>query len=203
MIEFNRQLLTTAITELPPSRRVAVCGASSERLIPFYEAYWATRATGPSLLRTGLDLLWNQLLGSKFELSSSQIEELWRVAQTSVPDEDDLFAEHLYAQDAAIAVIYALKAWQTCDPCSAALCLEQVYNVVDNYVLRETAPPGAITEEMEAQVLQHPIVQAELLRQAREIELCRTTEDNCWLAVVSQMRSEAIGTRLFPSTQSH
>jgi hypothetical protein len=40
-------------------------------------------------------------------------------------------------------------------------------------------------------------------RQIREIELCETTENGRWFAIVEQLRSEAIRTKVFPNTQPH
>jgi hypothetical protein len=167
--------------------------------MPFYDWYWSTQGQGPSIFRTTLDIMWGQLLGLSSPLTPSEIKGLCQAAQAQVPDEDNVVPQHPYAQDAAIAVTYALQTWQTADTRSAVLCLEQAYNVVDNYVLNQTVPDGIIIEQTENEIVQNAIVQAELARQCQNIELCRKTDESQWSSVLSQMRAEAIQTQVIPN----
>ncbi len=198
VLEFSRDRIAAAISGLEPSRRLAVCAACAQRLIPFVDANSGAQAQVPSSFRTVLDIVWSQLLGLGSPLTPSEIDELCQAARAQVPDEDDLVPGYPYAQDAAIAVTYALETWRTGDTRSTALCLEQAYNVVDNYVLNQTVPDGTISEQAETNIVQDAIVQAELTRQCHDIELCRKTDESQWRSVLSQMRAEAMQAQIIP-----
>ncbi len=165
--------------------------------MPLYEAYWSTRAQGPSFFRTALDQVWDHLLNLSSE--SVEIEKLRQEAEAAIPDEDDLLPGHLYTQHVAIAVTYALDAWLTGSMRSVVFCLEQAYNVVDSYVLNQILPCGIVTDQIESMVLRQPIVQAELARQSRELDLCRVTEEINWPSILNQMKAEAGQTRILPN----
>jgi len=198
-MEFSRERIVGAVRGLTPPRRVALCASCSERLIPFFEEYWAGRSGGPSFFRLALNTTWEYLEGAPFD--DTQVAELRRQAEDNVPDEDDV-AEQIYAQDAAIAVTHTLETWLTGAEESVARCFEQCYNVVDNYALNQMVPSGGVISEWtESQAPQHPAVQAELARQQRDLESCRRITEADWVATVTQLRTEAVAARIIPEAR--
>jgi hypothetical protein len=68
-------------------------------------------------------------------------------------------------------------------------CLEQAYNVVDNYVTNQVIPNGIIAEQSESTIQRYAVVQAELARHRRK-----------GLAFsLNQMRADAGQTRIVPN----
>ncbi len=193
---YNREEITRVLSELEAPRRLALCAICAERLMPLYDRYWATQGKEHSFFRTAMDRVWDHLFGNSVRVD---VEKLWLEAKAKVPDEDDLVPGYLYAQDAAIAVTYTLETWLRGDVRSIVFCLEQAYNVVDNYVTNQVIPNGIITEQSESTIQRHAVVQAELARQSKEIDLCRITEGKDWPSVLNQMKADARQTRIVPS----
>jgi uncharacterized protein YjaG (DUF416 family) len=196
MLEFDREQLAIALSSLSLPRRLALCASSSERLIPYFEQYWVTVSSGPSVFRKALDAVWEFLDGKPFE--RSQLTALRQEVEKQVPDEDDV-AEHYYAQDAAIAVTYSVDVWLTGSKDSVVYCLEQCYNVVTHYVENSIADRGSVTKLDLLRTLEHILVQTELRRQQTEFYLCRTTGEGDWGSLVKQLHTNATQSRVVPN----
>jgi uncharacterized protein YjaG (DUF416 family) len=193
MLRFDKEQLEKAIARTTGIRRAALCASCAERLIPFYERFWRQSHDAPSFYRQALDKVW-KCLGREGN-DPAEMETLFRLANERIPDEDELSAGS-YAQDAAISVTYALDVCRTQRVTSAIRCLEQAYNVVDNYALNQLVPDGAVNLEAESAVLNHRLVQEELTRQRNELELCTRASDADWEGIVAQLRNEAERTRV-------
>jgi uncharacterized protein YjaG (DUF416 family) len=183
---YNREEIARVLSELEPTRRLALCAICAERQMPLYDRYWVTQGKEHSFSRTAMDRVWDHLFGNSVHVD---VEKLWLDAKAKIPDEDDLLPGYLYAQDAAIAVTYVLETWLHGDVQSVVFCLEQAYNVVDNYVTNQVIPNGIIAEQSESTIQRYAVVQAELARHRRK-----------GLAFsLNQMRADAGQTRIVPN----
>jgi len=76
------------------------------------------------------------------------------------------------AQDAASALAYALRCRRNGEADESAWAARRAYETIDNYVINhegiDTNEPGT-----EMLVLSHPLIQAELTRQNRDVEELR------------------------------
>jgi RHS repeat-associated protein len=196
ILTFDHDQLLAQISRLTPSCKLALCAASAEPLIGFYEQFWHLRGEGPSAFRKYLDAIWDYLEKGP-DQSGPAAEEMLTTAQRNVPDEDEIPADS-YAQESALAVTYALDVWVTSRNDMVLACLEQCYNVADNFVLNTTVLTDMISEDDELAVLAHPVVQAELARQQRDLTRCRNLVDGQWEGLVASLRAEAKAARSVP-----
>jgi hypothetical protein len=90
-----------------------------------------------------------------------------------IPGENDQpwIEEQAYAEDAASAVAYALRALESGEPQEAAWAARRAYEAVDHHVMSRLGIKG------ESHVLGHPLVQAELSRQQRDLSELREARE--------------------------
>lgn len=114
---------------------------------------------------------------------------------SAMPDEDaDPELSSAVAEDAAAAAVYTLRTIRDGDFQNAAWAARRAYETADREVL-STLNIGAIGDSEEAYVLQHPVVQTELQRQARDLDAISEIEGHAaaeLIAVVARARSEDI-----------
>jgi hypothetical protein len=79
-------------------------------------------------------------------------------------DEDPWFDEQAYADDAASAIAYTLRALDSGESQEAAWAARRAYEAADHHVMHRLGIEG------ESQALAHPIVQTEFSRQGRDLE---------------------------------
>lgn len=88
-----------------------------------------------------------------------------------IPQEDDgrWVPEQAAAEDAGAAVAFAIRCRQSGTPQDAAWCARRAYEAADHHVVNQegvdTTHPAA-----EERVVAHPVVQAELARQRRDLD---------------------------------
>jgi hypothetical protein len=107
--------------------------------------------------------LWSSLVGES--LSKRELELASDDALALVPAEEG--GEPL-AEDAMAALAYAIRTAASGEPEDAAWAAERVYNALDTFLQILGYDPGTLGGE-EA-LRQHPLVQAELRRQAADLE---------------------------------
>src|SRR5262249_15111322 len=94
------------------------------------------------------------------------------------------------ANDAASAVVYALRCWKTGSAQDAAWAARRAYEALDTAVIERSGAdmnaPGA-----EASVLSDPLIQAELARQMRDVEELRVAQQREFSSIVRSMRARA------------
>lgn len=138
--------------------------------MPAFARYYekATLGVDASLYKNALDMIWNQLLGQ--ETDRQFIEGIEKRCLFGIPPEDNAkeFGEP-YAEDAGATITYAIRALLSCDPQNAVWAAWRVYEVVDNFILRtdERMPSSQLEEQ---QILTHPLIQQELVRQKYDLE---------------------------------
>jgi hypothetical protein len=115
-------------------------------------------------------------------------------------NEGDWIEGQAAADRAATALCYALRCRKTGEPQEAAWAARHLYEVLDDFVINrehiDTNQPGR-----ENRVLAHPLIQAELARQRRDLEeLFQADEANIPGTVVRlQERAKAEAHNLFDS----
>jgi uncharacterized protein YjaG (DUF416 family) len=169
ILSFNEQSLVGELTRLPLPFRVVFAAASAERLLPAYISF--SRQTGrgdPTALTAILERLWLDAQGDRMD--TRQVQENVDLSMSLIPQEDAIswVSEQAWAEDAAAAVAYALRCRLNGQAQEAAWAARRAYEALDHFVIAregiDTSKAGA-----EAQVLSHPLVQAELLRQQRDL----------------------------------
>lgn len=187
MVPYNEAELVRALSGVPAQLRVAFAAACAERLFPAYAAFSNRTGRGnPVALATILDRVWSDLLGDKMGLE--QIHAELARCMGLVPGEDDQpwVEEQAYADDAASAVAFTLRALESGEPQEAAWAARRAYEALDHHVIHR------LGIEAEEQVLAHPVVQAELERQHRDVdELHATRQDPASLILRLRERARA------------
>ncbi len=167
---YNEQHLIAGLDRLPQSLRVVFATSCAERLFPSYVAFWEKTDRGdPKRLRGCLDRLWRDLECN--DIREEEIQECIALCMKLIPQEDDepWVIEQVAAEDAAEAVAYALGCKQSGEAQQAAWAARCVYEALDHFVINSEGidinEPGG-----EERVWSHPLVQAELLRQQRDLD---------------------------------
>jgi uncharacterized protein YjaG (DUF416 family) len=167
---FNERELAESIEGLPEPARAAFAAACAERLLPAYHKFSARSNRGdPRILEQILTRLWTDLSGEP--MSEAETEAQIDACMGLIPQEDDgpWVAEQAAAEDAVAAIAYALRCRRSGLAKEAAWAARRAYEALDDYVINhenvDTNIAGA-----EAQVLAHPLVQAELARQQQDLD---------------------------------
>ncbi len=168
MLHYKEADLVRALARVAVRLRVAFAAACAERLLPAYEDFCKRARRGDQTALSGiLKRVWEHLLSQ--EMTAEQIRTELNRCMALIPGEDDepWVDEQAYAEDAASAVAYTLRALESREPQEAAWAARRAYEAADHYVTHRIGIEG------ELQVLAHPIVQAELARQRRDLDELR------------------------------
>jgi uncharacterized protein YjaG (DUF416 family) len=169
IIRFNEQPLVKELERLPAPLRAVFAAACAERLLPAYTSFSRRTGRGDAATLTAiLERLWLDVQGNGMD--ARQVQENIDVSTSLLPqeDSDSWVPEQAWAEDAAAAVAYALRCRQNGQSQEAAWAARRAYEALDNFVIGKEGidPSRARAEE---QVLSHPLVQAELSRQHRDL----------------------------------
>jgi len=145
--------LRSELSALPPRLRGAFAALCARRL-----------ARAPGILETGIESrafadlhaqLWAAVTDTRTQPELTAAAER---ALSLIPEDD---------HDALAALTYALRAASGGDPKDAAWAAERVYNALDAFLQDQGLEVGS--PDSEAALLGHPLVQAELQRQADDL----------------------------------
>lgn len=170
LLRYNEHELLLALEGLPAHLRVAFAALCAERLMPAYLTF--SRKTGrgkPRVLVANLERLWRDIEGS--EIAAEEIVMKTNESMALVPDEDDSpwVEEQACAEDAAAALAYAFRTRHTGRSQEAVWAARRAYEALARYASNrehiDMDKPCA--EEV---VASHPLVQAELARQRRDLD---------------------------------
>ena len=177
--------MTRKLAELPPRLQAAFAAACAERLFPAYVDFWKRAGRGDQVaLAATLERIWKNLLGDG-AMGTGDIRAEPSRTMELIPGESDepWVSEQPYGEDAASAVAYTLRALDSGAPQEAAWSARRAYEAVDHHVMHRL---GIADDE---RVLSHPLVQAELARQQRDLgELRAATQE---LEVIDRLRYRA------------
>jgi uncharacterized protein YjaG (DUF416 family) len=150
--------------------RVVFALLCTMRILPSYRRFHSRTGRGdPTVLETLIERLWRDVAGD--EMTSEELQSALERVMESIPSEEDGWDEETqpYAEDAASAVAYVLRARLTGDPQEAAWASRCAYEAIDHSVIAKTGLQiGGPTNE--TVILLHPLVQAELARQQRDLK---------------------------------
>lgn len=183
MIVYDESSLLRRLSGLSAPRRVAFAAAAAQRLFPAYSAFVDEGGAGdPTALIRVLNRLWDDAEGDR--MTSDEVRDA-RIACEDLsppPDDEGLWTSaRAYAGDAVAATTYALRALESGAPQEAAWAARSAYEAMDYYVSNDL---GAGDDARN-----HPIVQAELARQEKDLEDLATSPDEA--SVIRQIRERA------------
>jgi len=168
MLVFDEAHLLEDLQKLERRSCAAFSAACAERLFPAYVAF--SRAAGRGDVQSiaqMLECVWSDLVDEEIDLPRVQADLARCLELIPGEDEEPWIAEQPYADDAASAVAYTLRALQGGDPQDSAWAARRAYEALDHYVTHK------LGLDDEDQVVRHPTLQAELLRQRRDLEELR------------------------------
>ena len=166
---FDETELSRKIEQLSIKGRAAFAAACAERMLPSFAKFVTRTARGkPDALRDVLTRLWNDLV--RDPMSDAEVDAQIAACMDLIPNENGgpWVQEQAAAEDAASALAYALRCRRSGLAKDAAWAARRCYEALDNYVINHEAIDTSIPGE-EARVRSHPLVQAELGRQQRDL----------------------------------
>lgn len=164
-IRYDEQEIIRKLNQLDPKCRVAFAAACAERQIPSYVVFSKQTGRGnPDVLIDILERVWSDLPDGNMPQDALQRELSRCMALLPQEEEGPWINEQAYAEDAVSAVAYALRARSTGDSQEAAYAARVAYEAVDHHVINR------LGIESDDHVLAHPVVQAELARQHRDLD---------------------------------
>jgi uncharacterized protein YjaG (DUF416 family) len=191
ILSFDEKALSIGLDQIPPPLRAIFAATIAERLFPAYANF--SRKTGrghPAKLADILERLWQDLKGTPMD--AQELQESINLLMNLIPKEDDIpwIPEQAWAEDAAAATAYALRCRQTGDSREAAWAARRAYEALDHFVL---TPIKIDTNVMgvEERALSSPLIQAELIRQLRDLRELKAESERGVAALAQQMRERA------------
>lgn len=170
LLRFDRDAYVARLSGLPPVLRAVFAAACAERVLTGVTAILErTRPRALETLRTVVDRIWQVLEGDA--LKSEEFEDYLRRCEALVPDLDLEAPTPGLAQqdDAALTACYAIRALLGGDSEDATRAAEKSYDLLDSYVTNSLGVSWDRPED-EDEVLGHPVIQAELRRQQRDLD---------------------------------
>lgn len=150
--------------------RVSFALLCALRVLPTYDQFKTRTGRGePQLLKGIVDRTWRDIEADR--LNRDELEHALDLCMEIMPKEDEGTWDEVqaYAEDACAAVAYALRARLSNDPREAALAARRVYEAIDYFVTSscKAIPDSSVSDTT---MLSHPLVQAELARQQRDLQ---------------------------------
>lgn len=189
MLHYDEKITIEKLDRMGRRLRAAFAACCAERQLPAYVSFFRQTGRGePAALREILEQVWRALEGT--EIAVRDLEDQIERCMSLIPKEDDRpwVEEQPYAEDAASAIAYALRTIQSGKSQEAAWAGHTAYESIDYYVTNHIGVEGS------AHVLAHPLVQAELARQHRDL-------DDLLSAAERSERSSVIVTELHARAQ--
>jgi Protein of unknown function (DUF416) len=179
IIHFSRTQLTRELDRLPPHLRAVFAAACAERLLSACVTFSGLARKGKSeTIKRDLARLWEDIAGEP--MTGDEMQASIDACMSLIPTDDDLTldAEEAYTEDAISAVVYALTCRQNGDSQEASWSAQCACAAVDYFTTsREKFVPKPVSDP--SRVFAHPLMQAELARQRRDLdELLRVADED-------------------------
>lgn len=188
---YNEGSVIEELEQLPLQLRVAFAATCVERLLPAYEEYSKRlEGTVSRELNSILERLWADLGGQV--MTPAEIENAIENCMSAIQslNSSDWVEGQEAADDAVAALCYALRCRKTGDPQEAAWAARRLYEALDNFIINhdhlDIDQPG-----IESRVVAHPLIQAELARQRRDVEELLEIDELSIPSVLVQLRERA------------
>jgi hypothetical protein len=186
---YDEDLLIDKLEKLPARLRVTYAATCTERLFPAYERY---HEKSPKMIEHNLEALlerlWLDVSGEP--MSDSEVENGIDECMNEIQDINDSDWIDEAAEGAASSLCYALRCRKSGEAQEAAWATRPLYDTLDHFVINkediDINEPGA-----EDRVLAHPLMQAELARQHRDLEELLLFENENIVDLVSRLRQRA------------
>lgn len=191
MLRFEKAKLVGRLASLSHRGRVAFAAACAERLAPAYRLFERGPNEHVRKLEQAVEHLWSDST-SKTPLDEleAEIEGVMEI----IPQEDDFpgvwVQEITNAQNAGMAVVYALRARLTNDVQEAAWAAQVAYEALDNFVVNKE-DVDMTTSGGEMRALSHDLVQAELARQQRDLADLEAAPPRAQQEAIERIRQRA------------
>lgn len=169
MLDFKEPELLEKLEQLAEPLRAAFAAACAQRQQMAYARFFRRTERGnPEALSNILNSLWNDLAGNP--LSKKELDRMMAASLELAPNENEgqWVIEQVCAEDAATAVAFALSCRREGSAQDAVWAARRAHASLDQYVHYQenidTDRPGR-----RERVLSHPLIQAELARQQRDL----------------------------------
>jgi uncharacterized protein YjaG (DUF416 family) len=179
LLQFSRIDLVKKLDRLPMPRRLIFAATCAERLLPAYFTAWDLTGKGdPEMLARSLARPWDDIAGEP--MTENEVQVNIDICMDLVPQDyhEPWFVEQASAEDASVALVYALTCRQSGDSQDAMWSAERAYNALDHFVVnRDNVDLNALGAE--GRIVADPLIQAELARQRRDVdELLRVGDED-------------------------
>ena len=204
-VRYDESAIITALEQFPVRLRATFAALCAERLLPAYILFGEQiDACDSRALIAILQRIWQYLEGN--EMSAEELQTNLDTCIDLIPKEDEgeWVEQKAYAEDASSAVAYALRTIQNGEPQEAAWAARHAYETLDYYLTYREGPHTTDISEIE-RTMTHPLVQAELLRQQRDLDDLRKiakTDDQAPLLAELRSRAQADAIRFFGEVDS-
>ena len=187
---FDKPRLLVDLQRLSPYLRVVCAAACAERQMPTYRLLrrGSVSESSDELIRALDDVWTNPIWGDAPELRR-QLEACMQL----VPREEWVTPwteQASYAQEAGISMAYALRTGISGEAEDAAWAAQTAYELLDHFVMNRADIDTSLRGSEEA-VLAHPLIQAELSRQYRDLDELLATDEPDLQQVVTRFRERA------------
>lgn len=169
ILKYDEADIVQKLRQLPVRLRALFALLCALRVLPSYARFHSRTGRGdPLALQALSERLWQDLTGNT--MAASELQLAVDSALRLVPAEDDGWDEETqpYAEDAAAALAYALRARLNGDPQEAAWSARRVYEAADHFALANSGESSSRPVD-EVAALSHAGVQSELARQQRDL----------------------------------
>lgn len=187
---FNRSLVLSDVAGMAPQERLAFALSCVERMIPNYRYFQKKYDWGDSeVLLEAAEIAWLHLAGTVTH--RRRVEEVVNKCEQVLPDTEDFDSIYVSsALDAGVACIELLNFVLASDISLVATIAELCIDSVDMYV-QELEEMDAQHPNLEGNILTHPLMQAELERQAndRQLLLGRAAGDTSFSVLEMEWRN--------------
>jgi uncharacterized protein YjaG (DUF416 family) len=187
---FDQVELTSKLDQLPPKLRVIFAGSCAERALPAYVTSSGLTGWGdPEMLTRILSRLWEDTAGER--MTESEVQKNINICMDLIPQDyhEPWYVEQACAEDAATAVVYALTCRQDDNSQEAMWSAQCACEAAGYFATNREGidlKPGAASR-----VFDHPLIQAELARQLRDIDELLRVGDEDVRQVAARFRDRA------------
>jgi len=192
IIHYDNALLRSELDRLPPEHRAAFAAACAERLLPAYARFARESGRGePETLRRALTRLWDDVTGNP--MSELELRASVKKCSALVPGEGAGPGTEWEpsANDAAEALVYALESRYKHGSQEAAWSAGCANDALNRFVMFDESGSGVVVTANEEKLLRHPLVQAELARQRRDLDELLDARDVDVRQVAVRLRERA------------
>ncbi|WP_437575183.1 DUF416 family protein [Sorangium sp. So ce887] len=192
MRRFDEANLISNLERLPVPFRVAFAAACAERQMPAYRFFIRQTERNPTNpMEIALEMVWADPSATN---SATGLERQIEAIMNLIPQEDSIEGpwtqEATNAQNAGMAVAYALRAKLAGEAQEAAWAARVAYEALDNFIINKESV-DMNTPGNELRVLSHPLIQAELGRQERDVRALLAANNREIARTVQEIRDRA------------